>query len=266
MTNNGNSSNGNASDPTKNTVAGNGTERNPRVRGDKKPSTRGKRAGREFDPSRYAPSRSFPVVEKNLVFEHPIVKTQFERWFDVYKNAFFHTASMLAFLGMEEAVDDVHEHLLTMIEAEEAELKGATETVLRSIQRVTKKRNVPKTSKNIASLDVEIPGFVVARYAEMYETADRFIDTCVYAECVGAMKWTERTSLLKTVPRYLRAPAGRFQSFSARLGKRTEMNEKQAREARQTAQKIIVKLLKASTEQPGLEIKMPVARKNAAAG
>lgn len=266
MTNNGNSSNGIASDPIKKIEVGNGAKKNPRVRGDKKPGARGKRAGREFDPSRYAPSRNFPVVEKIVVFEHQIVRTQFERWFDVYKHAFFHTASMLAFLGMEEAVDDVHEHLLKMIEAEESELKAATATVLRSIKSVTKNRNVPKTSKNSASLKVEIPGFVVARYAEMYETADRFIDTCVYAECVGAMKWTERTALLRTVPRYLRAPAGRFQSFSARLGKRSEMNERQAKAARLQAEKIIVKLLKASMEQPGLEIQMPMARKKVAAG
>lgn len=256
MTNASTKANENGSNPSNVSGADKVAKANPRVRGEK--NLRGKSGkANQQGSSRSGRSRSFPVVQKKLAIDHPIVKSQFERWVDVYKQAFYHTTSMFTFLGMEDSVDRVHEYLVEMIEAQEAEMTAATDAVVANIRRKADVAEIPKTSVSKDEIDIEIPGFVVARYVDMFPVADKLVDTCVYAECVGALKWTERTAMLKSIPKYLRAPAGRFQSFAAKLGKRQQLNEAQAKEAREQAQLTLDSLLKPLQENSTPSIIVP---------
>jgi len=245
MTNASKKTNVNEKDATNGSPSDKVNKTNPRVRGPKNPRPKSGNPNQQGS-SRMGQSRSFPVVEKVIRIDHALVKSQLERWIDTYKQAFYHTTSMFTHLGMEDSVDRVHEHLVEMIEAQEAEIKAATVAVLSNIRRKTEVNEIPKTSVTTQEISLQIPGFVVARYVDMFPVADNLVDTCVYAEIVGAMKWTERTEMLKSIPGYLRAPAGRFQGFAARLGKRQQLNEAEAKKARDQAQSTLDKLLNRS--------------------
>lgn len=203
-------------------------------------------------------ARTYPTITERVQLDHDIVKGAWENHFDRFRSAFFHVTSILGRFALEDEANKVHGYVLTLIDEAEAEIKSATAALARQIETRRGIGEVPKTSNNPQTKQADIPAYVVRRYLELFQAADRLIDAIVYAETNGCISWQRRGEMLRDVPRYLRTPAGRFHSIASRLGARQRVSEGNVADAKLEMCKTVQSLLETQMGLKSIQEKRPL--------
>lgn len=243
----------------------NGTHTNG-PRGPKGPKAGGyqnRHPARQYAGGQERRSRTYPTITERVTLDHDIVKGAWENHFDRFRSAFFHVTSILGRFALEDEAHKVHSYVIALIDEGEAEIKSATAALAHQIKAKRGHSEIPRTSNNPQTKQADIPAFVVRRYLEMFQAADRLIDAIVYAESNGAISWQRRGEMLRDVPRYLRTPAGRFHSIASRLGARQRVSEGNVAEAKKAMVETVQALLETQMALKSIQEKRPL---NTAAG
>lgn len=230
-----------------------GTKKRKRVR---------KRGGKSQNGPRKP--RTFPCMTETIQIDHSLVAGAFDRDFERFRSAFFHSTSILGKFGLDDGIDAVHKYVVTMIDKIEKEVESATDNIMQDAVKAGAPQEVPRTTPQRMSRKAEVPAYVVRRYLQLFPVVDRMLDAIVVAESHGAIGWSRRGQLLRAASNYLRSPAGRFYGLATKLGARQSKSEKGMAEAKKAMQALLSNVVAEQQRLKGVEEKKPIAKKNAA--
>lgn len=208
--------------------------------------------------------RTFPSMTETIQIDHSLVAGAFDRDFERFRSAFFHSTSILGKFGLDEGIDAVHKYVVSVIDKIEREVERATASILQDAVKAGASKDVPRTTPQRLSRKAEVPAYVVRRYLQLFPVVDRMLDAIVVAESHGAIGWSRRGQLLRAASNYLRSPTGRFYGLAMKLGARQSKSEKGMAEAKKAMEVMLANVVAEQERMKGVEETKPIAKKKAA--
>ena len=157
---------------------------------------------------------TFPYVEVSVTFSHPIVHRAYEKFFDRYRQCFFHVTASLQKARLEESLDLVYEHLEKQIDEAETALAQADQELAALIKSKLGDQEIRTKIPKKETVKARVPGSLVRRYLNLFPLLDKYIDAVIFAETMGVITHTKKRELMKNCPRYVTTVTGRFQSLA----------------------------------------------------
>ena len=157
---------------------------------------------------------TFPYVEVTVTFSHPIVHRAYEKFFDRYRQCFFHVTASLQKARLEDSLDLVYEYLERQIDEAETALAQAHQELAAVIESKLGDHEVQTKIPRKETVTARVPGSLVRRYLNLFPLLDKYIDAVIFAETMGVITHTKKRELMKNCPRYVTTVTGRFQSLA----------------------------------------------------
>ena len=163
---------------------------------------------------------TFPYETVTIRLNHMVVAAAFDRYYDRYRESFYHVTAVLQKLDMTDGLELVHRYLESVLNDARTTLVDGKAQLLEAIQKQTGQQAYRTRCSRPAERDAKVPSYLVRQYLNLYTMTDDYLDVVVYAETVGAIPWSQRRLLFTNSPRYVTTAAGRFQSLATRISLR----------------------------------------------
>jgi hypothetical protein len=160
---------------------------------------------------------SWPFERTTVRFDHGATVGTYDRWYDRYRQSFYHVTAVLQRLNMDDGIDLVQVYLQTMLDEAKSALREGKREVVAALEARTGSRDYPVMVNRTCEREARVPSYTCRQYLEVFRALDDYLNTVVYAESVGAISWRDRRTLFLNAPRQVGSIGARFMSVGTRL-------------------------------------------------
>lgn len=160
---------------------------------------------------------TFPSVSLTIEICHRSVENLFEKFYDRFRQCYFHVTSSMQKARLDEGLDLVLAYLEEQIDGSTQTLTSNKEDLRRRIGESLGDDKIQINNPVKRKINALVPAGVVRKYLSLFTALDEYMDMVIYAETMGVITHTQKRKLIKNCPRYVSSIAGRFQGLSAKI-------------------------------------------------
>lgn len=160
---------------------------------------------------------TFPFERTTVRFAHGATVSAFDRWYDRYRQSFYHVTAVLQRLNLDDGLDLVQDYLQTMLDEGLSALREGKREVVAALQAKIGSGDYKLMVHRQEEREARVPSYTCRQYLDVFRALDDYLNAVVYAESVGAISWRDRRTLFLNGPRHVSTIAARFMSVGTRL-------------------------------------------------